>query len=493
MFKNRLIIPDEAMDLKAVLLKQAHDANKHYVGRDATGWHLRTLARVFWFGMDDDVAKYVASCVNCQFGKAATFDKAPVGVLAPTIPPHINHTFYVDLKGPLGADRGHIMIFVEAISRWVEMRYLPKATMKEVCEELDECIWALGTRPTVLRSDNGAAFNSDGFEGWCKEKNILHVPGIPGWSQGQGKVETRFRSLTAAIIATLGHKAHGGWVTANKGMFLAQLGYVINTTIVEPAGGSPYYIKYGHEPRTGLSDFNWTMSDYGIKHLGFPTWTSEDTQAMILAHHNAMGAVQGQAVIASVVASAITKRTWDASRQPADFKVGEWVLRLVAAPHRLAPYFRGPYKVLKVTEDFNFVTAVHYLNSDETIGPVHASTLIRFDASRATKQQIAEFHLEEGYFLIDGVIEHRTAQSEILELHLRWRGTPVTTWERASTLAKHLVVIEYCKLHGLNVSAVAEEGGAGAGAPAATGRKCGLCRQPGHNRNNCPSKVAETP
>ena len=53
-------------------------------------------------------------------------------------------------------------------------------------------------------------------------------------------------------------------------------------------------------------------------------------------------------------------------RESSTFIAGDWVLIHFGAPNRLMPFFRGPYKITRVSDDNNFVWTVHFLAEEGT-------------------------------------------------------------------------------------------------------------------------------
>ena len=131
-----------------------------------------------------------------------------------------------------------------------------------------------------------------------------------------------------------GTHPHAGAVRASEG--------VINATRVQPIGGSPYWAMYGRETRTRASAaVDGTAATFGQRVLGLEGVTLNDFNEIIAAHHDAIAAVQGRVSLASSLVQALTKRAWDASRQPGDFGVGQWVLLHDAAPKPATPPLHG--------------------------------------------------------------------------------------------------------------------------------------------------------
>ena len=446
-FKNRLVLPLSATDLKLQLLRYAHDSKAHYTGYVRTLQTLHEQAKVHWEGMADDVQRYVKSCFRCAFAKAPSHSPARVGTLEPTVPPHVHHTWYADLKGPLPHGTGYILVSVEAVSRFVKLRYLPAANAKEVCEELTEIVNGFGTCPVVLRTDGGPPFDSDEYRDYCADMGITPVLGLPHHSQGQGMVETRIRGLAASIIATLGHKAPRDWLA---GKLLDHLEGVINTTRVGPTGNSPFGVLFGREPRTPLSSVgDWSAPNCVSTLIGAEV-TLHDLNEIIAEHHASVDAAQNLAMLSTTVEQAITKREWDASRKPSNYKVGQWVLLHHAAPNRLLPWFDGPYQVVEITPGNNSVRARHFLDPlGKTGGPYHVSRLLPFDFSRATAQEIAQFQLEAGSEIVESVLGHRTLHDGTNEFNIQWLGSNITSWLAGAALTKVIKVINYCAANNL--------------------------------------------
>ena len=447
LFRRRVVVPRDAVVIKRKLLSLAHDDSQHVRGGERTLAALQSQARVTWVGMTADAQEYVNSCFRCQFGKAASHSPTPRGTLSPTVAPRVHHTWVVDNKGIMPHKTGVLMAVTEALTRVTKLRYLRRGTAEEVIEEMEEVAASFGTYPAVIRCDGGQPFTSVEFKSFCDRYGIQLVVGVPYHSQGQGLVETRFRGIAGAIIATLGHKAPTDWW---KGPLLAKLEHVINSTICEPIGGSPYWAMNAREPRSALSaQTDWTNTAFGEQVLGVEAASFEDYVAIIAAHHDALNAVQGRVHLATSLAQAMTKRRYDAARAVGDFRVGEWVLVHRTAPNRMLPHFTGPFQVTSVSGDGNFVGVRNFLEDAARPGLVHISRLLRFNMSRTTVSDLAGFQLEEGSFVVDSVIEHRTLADGTAEFHIRWRDNPITSWESGVGIRKVTVVADYCARHGI--------------------------------------------
>jgi hypothetical protein len=469
LWKDRLIVPESAAAIRKQLMQMAHDGGLHYTGASRTQWALTNQARVHWRGIDRDVKEFVASCFKCTFAKADHVKATDVGTLSPTVAPWIHHTWYADMKGPLPHETGYILVVVEALTGYVRLRYLPKATAQEVNEELLEVMVANGTRPVVLRVDGGPPFDSKEFKAFCLEEGVKAIPGAPYHSQGQGLVENRIRGIAASIMAVLGNKAEREWF---KGPLLGRLEGVINSAVIEGKGCSPYGAMFGREPRTALSaTADWSSDSFGERALGAPGVTLEDVNEIIARHHAVVRAVEQRLLIGTSVQQALTKRSWEAERKPGTYTVGEYIIVRVQALTRLRSWYNGPYRITRVTACGNFVYGPAFVDPAQIeAGPFHVTRIRRIDMSRATVDEVAAHQLESGSGVVVTVKDHRVLADGSYEFEIEWFGMSQTSWVPSTGVRRVTKVIDYCSAKGLKAPgtenakpAVAVRGGAARG------------------------------
>lgn len=322
LFHGRALVPRGAYELKRKLMFMAHDAFYHLGGMDRTLITLQNMARVHWERIAADVAAYVKSCVRCQFARDVPPPKKGMIEFTHSTGPH--HTWYIDFKGPMPHGTGYLMAVVCSYSRFVRLRYVKAIDAETVLAVLESVVCDFATHPAVIRCDNGPPFNSVAFATWCESRGIRLVPGVPYHSQGQGMVETRFRGIAHAFVASLGNKAPREWWLSHH---LSRLEMFMNSMYCEPIGGSPYFVLYGQEPRTGLSAAAaWSTPHFG-EAVGIPKFTYEELQSSVAEGHARMRAVQGLVMLGSNVAQTMTKMAYDASALPNDFEVVHFVGR----------------------------------------------------------------------------------------------------------------------------------------------------------------------
>ena len=445
-FDGCAIIPDNAVSLQQELLTLAHDHNSHYTGTERTIIALRSQCRVWWRSLPSDAARFISSCFRCSFAKTASHGKLPTGTLSPTASPHVHHTWYADFKGPLPYNTGYLLCIVEAVTRFVILRYVPSANAKELTEEMEEAIASFGTAPVIIRSDGGPPFNSSEYSRWCAQYAIQPVLGAHEHSQGQGKVETRFRNIASSLIAVLGARASRGWAV---GPLLMQIQTCINTSYCEAIRGTPSWALAGREPRTRLSAVT-DMSSTNDSAKIFDNVTVEDLQNIISEHHAHINHAQGRAQLASSIAQAQTKSRYDSNHSPPNFKVNDWVLVKYLPANRLQPFVRGPYQITALSPDNNMVVGVHYVGTDTLLHKwTHVSRLEHFDSSRVTREQLVKFQLEDGSGVVEDVLEHHTLDDGSIEFTVKWFEVDQPSRLPGHVLSKVTKVINYCSTHGL--------------------------------------------
>ncbi len=452
LYKRRLLIPisratNKCEDIKTSLLGKIHDEEMHLTGIHRTLDALKRRAKVHWVGIDDDVEKYVNSCIRCQFAKPS-HKPALVGELTPTIPPHVHHTWYVDVKGPMPRDTGYLLVIVEGLTRFTHLEYMNRVTAKEVVEELGNTIKSYGTRPVIIRTDRGQPFESEVYRKFCRDNYITPVTGVAYHSQGQGLVESRIRWIAESLIASLGARATQIWY---RPPHIQRIQEALNSSYVESIGMSPFEAMFGIQPRTAAT----AMVDFkdpacGERILGIPGATFSDVANLVAAHHERINATQGLALLATTVSQAITKTRWDATRKPSTFRVNDKVLVLSVASSKLETHYTGPYIITSV--EGSTVRAVHFLDQgDDAVlyGPIHVSRLRHFDDSRTTPAEITAFQTETGSGAVEKVLSHRVMPDKSVEFEIKWFDVDIPTWVVAGNLKHNGPTISYCESHGL--------------------------------------------
>ncbi len=117
---TRLVIPRE---LRKRIVAIAHEG---HVGARATKLRLRT--KVWWPGIDKDVAKYVQACHGCQYvGRP----EEPESTIPSELPPGKWQDLTIDLLGPMPTGE-FLLVVVDYYTRFYEVEITTSATAKKM-------------------------------------------------------------------------------------------------------------------------------------------------------------------------------------------------------------------------------------------------------------------------------------------------------------------------------------------------------------------------
>lgn len=225
------------------VLKEVHDSPLagHY-GVERTLHKL--IPRYYWSGMRQQVAEYVARCIDCQRYKITNLK--PQGLVQTPVQAQRFEVISIDLFGPLPETAtGDKWVFIveDTTSRWVELFPLKVATA-EACARclIEEIILRYGNPRRVI-SDNGVQFISEVMQ---KVALVLDFKQnlIPSYYPAANPVERRNRDLKTQLAILTGGE-HSNW--RDK---LACVRFAMNTTRCQSTGFTPAYLTFARELRT---------------------------------------------------------------------------------------------------------------------------------------------------------------------------------------------------------------------------------------------------
>ena len=146
---------------------------------------MKSLARsfVWWPGMDDNIAKLVQECAECQENQRMPA-RSP---LQPwEWPKQPWSRLHVDYAGPfLGR---MYLIVMDAYSKWLEVLPVVNATFRTTIEKL-RSLFATHGIPELLVSDNGTAFTSEEFRVFLTVNGIRYARVSPYHPASNGLAE----------------------------------------------------------------------------------------------------------------------------------------------------------------------------------------------------------------------------------------------------------------------------------------------------------------
>lgn len=353
--------------LRNTLLQYFHD--------HPTAGHLgiaKTLSRlqkrVYWPGMRGEVKKYVLSCEKCQLTKPT--NRKPAGYMQPVVASYPWEFAGVDFVGPLPrSTRGneYILVFVDYFTKWVEICPVREATADVAARKFVSEVFARHGAPKYLVSDRGVQFVSVFFETVVASLGSVHRL-TTAYHPQSNQTERVNRTIKTAIRAYVGTK-HREW-----DLFLPHISFALRTAPHQSTGDTPAFLLYGRDLNTPLD--LWLQADEECAPESMDSYKSELTSMLQDAYDH---------VRQTMAASHDTqKKYYDKRRRHTVFKVGDLV-RLKSHPRssaaagfaaKLAPVYKGPYRVVQVMSDLNYRLVDNL--SEEDIGVHHVSNLLPF-------------------------------------------------------------------------------------------------------------------
>ena len=405
--------------------------------------------------MRSDVKQFIRKCPQCQFMMAAKLElhkKRPVqpGNLTVGRPMvRVN----IDTIGPFQEDKEgnkHIMVFIDVFSRFIELIAVRNLSALTAAKELIKFFGRYGT-PTEVLTDNGSQYQNELANHIYDRMMVTHILIMPYSHEENGIVERGIKEVNRHLRAIVfDRKIKEKW-----SMALPLVQRVMNTMTHTSTGVAPSQIIYGnaidldrrilHEPHA-LETEGQTYSEYVLKLL--------NVQAEIIAKAQA---------IQEIVTEKHVARKLRTLRDIEPFKQNDYVLweypesglASDSRPNRLAPHYRGPYRVIQSKDSRieiqNLITKELHEVMVTQLKPFH------YDPNIIDPTKVALHAQQE--FLPAAIIgmkgdkntKNRRYKRTGLEVHVHWAGYTHDwdSWEPYSEL-KHTVAFKaYCSLHGL--------------------------------------------
>ena len=193
-YENRTIIP---RSLQKAALKILHANHAGIV-------KMKQIAReyIYWEGINKDIENYVKSCEPCQALRKDKPNKEFGKWREATHPLERVHIDFFHFKGQT------YLIFIDAYSRWLEIKVMNRTTASKVIRELDSIFCTFGYAETIV-SDNGPPFDSHEFNNYAKEHEIELIHSPPYHPQSNGIVERAVQTVKSVLRKlAYEHKSH---------------------------------------------------------------------------------------------------------------------------------------------------------------------------------------------------------------------------------------------------------------------------------------------
>ena len=340
--QKRILVPPQAIDLKAKLLSLAHDHEMAgHFGRNRTNFRL--ASRYYWPNIRSDIKKYVRGCLECRVHK----DTAPTRQsLTPTLPNAPNELIGIDLIGPLpnpdGTKYSYILVMTDYFTKWPEAVALPSKESDVVAEAIYNKWYLRYGLPQTIHTDQGNEFTNDLLKRLNSRSTVDHQFTTPYNPSSNGEVE-RFNRTLIESLSCYTEQSPSLWHRHLDGVLFAY-----RTSVHAATGYSPYYLTYGREARTPLDILESSSRDI---YLDVDSYGTLITRELKQAH---------KLVQAKLLQTALaTKERWSKAHPRASgsrFQTGDQVLmwippinKLTGQPDHSQKFrrsWRGPYIVV---------------------------------------------------------------------------------------------------------------------------------------------------
>lgn len=335
--RNQLLmyVPSE---MESNLIRHIHEK----IGHLGVTKCYEQLKMHYWFpNMMNKVEKFIQNCIRCIMysAPARTNQRNLYNIPKEPIP---FHTLHLDHFGPLPSlqsKRKHILVVVDAFTKFVKLYPVVSTSTKEVCASLNK-YFEYYSRPSRIITDRGSAFTSLEFSNYLLERNITHVKVAVASPQANGQVERVNRTLTGILSKLSESLQHSDWVKQ-----LAQVEFALNNTVSRSIQTTPSKLLFGIDQKGIIVD---RLTEF-------------------LEDKNVNQVQRNLDVIREHAYSSIKKsqdanlRQFDEHHIPAKtYEVGEYVVikntdTTIGKNKKLIPKFKGPYVVHKVLPNDRYV------------------------------------------------------------------------------------------------------------------------------------------
>lgn len=231
---KRLVVPGLA---RWRIVQMHHDEIGH-VGFKRC---LELIKKDYWFPkMTRFIRKYVASCLNCAYGKGEYGRKE--GRLHP-IPKPIEpmKMIHVDHLGPFCRTKKgyqYILVITDSFSKFVIAEPTRTVNSVETIRVLKK-IFSLFGYPGRVVSDHGKAFTSRYFKRFSAQKQFRHTLNAIACPRANGQVERTNRTILDALRTTEGSETTNNWDNS-----LPDVVWGINNTMNATTNFTPYELMF---------------------------------------------------------------------------------------------------------------------------------------------------------------------------------------------------------------------------------------------------------
>ena len=304
-------------DQRRAIIMRVHQENGH-LGRDRT--HAMVAQRYTWPRLFQSVAEALKTCSQCDRVRSS-FNRQ-MDVMQPLPLMGLFYRFHLDAAVNLPASTSghmHVLIIVDAFSKWIDLVPLTELTASAVAAAFEERVLARFGRPVEVTTDNGSEYKAE-FHRLCQDLGIEHRTITAGHPEANGLAERIVQVMKKALRKYVLAHGVGNWPSQ-----LPTIEFGYRTTPQRSTGFSPYFLVYGRHPvypeqvRALLDGGAFDVEDENMMYKLITERAAVLRDAMPLAYERAVSEQRKQAIRFQRV------RQRDLPPRQHRFRVGEYV------------------------------------------------------------------------------------------------------------------------------------------------------------------------
>jgi hypothetical protein len=431
-------------------IKQVHNSHRGHHGLQRT---LHMLGEEKWANRTANVRQFLAECPICQKQDEKEKRYGAENFTLSTLQP--GQLTYVDSIGPLPPSVSehmdkpykHILVFVDAFSRYVTLVPLMTVDSSEACQALQDFFSRY--RSAQVTSDGGSQFANKVVREFLEMEQVGFSQTLAYSKEENGIVERMNKEVMRHLRAIVyEERVREKWHTK-----LSTIMRIINTTPCGSTRDTPGSLQFGVYAAAEFPRFT-KFVDHG---LGV-----REEELVVLKEEFNSAARRFHEIIIEISAEYQTRHNAVnlAKRSDPDrnsFDIGDMVLIL---PHRgmggvrhrkdkLQTLWKGPCEIVAIGGNTH---TVRDLNNDK-ITRHHVRELSKFiQPSHATNMDLEDIAAQDiGEYVVESVVSHDGHSKDRDELYFQiaWQGyeSKYDTWEPWINVKGNETVLRYCLLH----------------------------------------------
>lgn len=254
---NKVLFKEESgLDLLVVpkLMEKEIIVKMHEIGHFGTTKTMYRIKQSYYIShLEYKVKMIITNCIKCiLFNKKLGLQEGYLHCIEkgnlPLVKLHLDHLGPMDATSKMYK---HIFAYVDGFSKFVWLFPTKSTGADEVITKLMNWEKVFGN-PKVIVTDKGAAYTSNSFSNYCKERGIEHVENTTGVPRGNGQIERVNRTIIP-ILSKLSSDDPPKWYK-----YVDKVQQAINSSVHRSTKTSPFEILFGVKMRCGGIDQNIT-------------------------------------------------------------------------------------------------------------------------------------------------------------------------------------------------------------------------------------------